>query len=321
MAKSPSPIHSIYAVVGADRFLRSEAIESLRSDFQARGESFVPIRFDGETAELAEVLDEVRTVSIFGDRRLVMVDDTDSLVQKYREPLERFCESPACPGVLILLCDSLPKNTRLYKRIAERGRVIALESPKGRSLFSWLQARAVQRHGKQLEDPAAARLVELTGEDLGALDSDLAKLSAFVGDRARITLDDVSRLTGCHREEMVFRVMDAMVDGDAAKALSTWEQVVATDRAAPGRAIGGLSWGIRRMVEWHRDVDRGVSVAELARRIYAKPEVLELRMQRFTRHRLEQQQRDLLAADVSVKTGGSSFETAVEKFIVKHTVA
>jgi hypothetical protein len=34
---------------------------------------------------------------------------------------------------------------------------------------------------------------------------------------------------------------------------------------------------------------------------------------------LEAQQRDLLAADLAVKTGASTVDLAVEKFIVKHS--
>ena len=69
-----------------------------------------------------------------------------------------------------------------------------------------------------------------------------------------------------------------------------------------------------------RDWERGTNIGELARRLFTDPGIVENRLKRVTTERLEEQQRDLLAADVAVKTGLSTLESAVEKFIVKHSV-
>lgn len=319
MAKRADTPH-VYALIGADRFLRGEAVAGLVRRLTAGGDPIVPVTLAGGDVDLATVLDEVRTPSLLGERRLVLLDDADELIAKHRERLERFCAAGDSPGILVLMCDSLPKSTRLFKAINERGEIITVEAPKGRAVVPWLTARARAVHGRTLSADAARRLVDLLGEELGTLDAELGKLAAYVGDRTEIGAVDVDQMTGFHRQELVFRVMDAVYDGDPAAALAAWDQVMSTDRSAQGRAVGGLNWVVRRMLELRREHDRGVSAQQLAYKVYpaVDAKVMERRLTRATRRRLEAQQRDLLEMEIATKTGGSTLGVAVEKFIVKH---
>lgn len=314
-------IKAIYAVVGAERFLRNEAIAQLLTRLDGEGDGLGPTRFEGPRAELAEVLDEVRTLSLLGDARVVLVDEADAFITANRKALEDYCQHPSDAGVLILLCKSMPKNTKLYKIIAKDGKVITTDTPSGRRVVPWIVDRAQNAYGKSMTQAAAASLREHAGDSVGELDAELAKLSAYVGQRQCIEPADIDALVGHHREEKVFAVTDAIANGDTASALEHWEQVLATDRAAPGRAIAGLAWGVRRLLDARRELDRGASLHTLARRLYVDPPVLERRLGRLSAAHLEQQLSDLCAADLAVKTGLGSLNTAIEKFIVRHCAA
>ena len=320
MYAAPAEVFPTYAVLGRDRLLRGEALEKILEVLSDEMDTLGPVRFAGPQAGLAEVLDEVRTRSLLGDRRVVVVDEADSFIAANRAALERYCSSPSRSGCLILMCDTLAKNTRLYKVINSAGAVVACDPPKGRAVVDWIVDRAQTKYGKGLSHPAARILREHLGDAPGELDAELSKLTAYVGGRDEITPGDIDALTGRHREERVFAVTDAISSHDTAAALGHWEQVLATDRAAPARAIAGLAWGVRRLLQARRDWDRGVSLHELARRMYTEPALVKRRLERVTVEQLEEQQRDLLAADLAVKTGASTIDLAVEKFIVKHSV-
>lgn len=314
-------VRPVYAVIGRDRFLCGEALAQVLRILAQDMDDLGPMRFEGPQAELADVLDEVRTVSLLGNRRVVIVDDAGSFITAHRAALERYCAAPAQGGVLILMCQTLPKNTRLYRIINDNGAALHCEAPKGRAIVAWIVNHAQDRYDKRMSPAAAQRLRDHVGDAFGTLDSELSKLSAYVGECDEITPGDVGALTGHHREEKVFAVTDAMASNDPAGALRHWEQVLATDRAAPNRAIAGLAWGVRRLLEACRDWESGMSIRALATRMYTDPALLKRRLERVTTARLEAQQRDLLAADLAVKTGASTINSAVEKFIVKHSVA
>jgi len=310
---------AVYAVVGQDRLLRNDAVGTILAQLENEIDELGPTRLDGSEANLAEVLDEVRTFSLLGSRRMVIVDDADPFITEHRQALERYCADPWEGNSLLLLCGSLPRNTRLYKIIAGHGQVIPCDPPKPKALVAWVRDRSRNKHGKRLSADAAQRLREQVGDTLGLLDAELAKLATFVGDRPDITSTDIEALTGHHREEKVFAIIDAVSSGDTSAALEQWEQVLATDRAAPARAIGGLAWAVRGLLEARPKWVQGADLYELSRRLYVDTDVLQRRLERLSVPRLEQFQRDLLAADLECKTGVSKVELAVEKLIVKNS--
>jgi DNA polymerase-3 subunit delta len=308
-------LHAVYAIVGSDRFLRGAALKELLDGAGDDMDAMGPTRVDGDGADAAAVLDEMRTPSLLGGRRLVIVDDADDFISANRAILERCCAASE-GGCLILLCDSLPKNTKLYKIIADAGQVIACEPPKGRDVGLWIIRRAKETYGKRMSPEAARLLRDFIGDSPGWLDTELGKLTAYVGSRGEITPADVEASTGQSREEKVFAVVDALAAGDARGALRHWEQVWATDRAAPGRAIGGLAWSVRRMLQARREWEAGAELGMLARKMFTDPATLRRRFEYMSPGRLEQLQRGLLEADLAVKTGVSTVDVGIEKLIV-----
>jgi len=272
--------------------------------------------FDPADAALADVLDELRTLPFLADRRLVLIRGADAFISKNRDALERYLDSPSPTGVLLLICKTFDARTRLYKAVGKCGQVVKCQKMYSRQIPGWVVDRATSRYAKRIDPPAAARLRNLVGDDLATLDGELDKLSVFVGDRPSIAVADVEALVGYNREEKVFGIIDAMATGEPARALELWHQVWATDRAAVGRAIGGLAFSIRRLLEARRSAEAGSSIGELARTLWADPETVSRRLKRCTVAGLQEQLSALLEADVAAKTGWSNVRDAVEKFIV-----
>ncbi len=318
MSAATSSIKPVYAVYGADAFRKRQVVADIcKSVLEAGGDT--PSQYEGKTAELAAVLDDVRTYSLLGGRRVVIVEDADEFISAHRAALERYCSEPVDSGVLILVCSSLPGNQRLHKIIAKNGQVTKCDALKRQEVVQWISTRAQEAHGKRLDARAAWMLREFTGDDLGMLDGEIGKLAIFVGERPAITERDIEALVGRHREENVFGVTDAIAEGDPARALAQWEQVLATDRAAPARAVGGLAWGIRRLLALKILAEGGASMAGLARQAFTRPDVLQRRLANVTVEELERQLCDLLSADLAAKSGLGSVTTAIEKFIITHS--
>ncbi len=319
MIKKLLPIRVAF---GKSTFLRREAVERMIDIELAGGERGMNLsRFDGPECSAADVLDDVRTYSLLGDRRVVVVDDANAFITAHRKTLEKFAESPPESGCLILICDSFPGNTKLAKKVKAIGESLVFEPAKGKQLVSWIIQRCQQAYDKKISYATATSLFEHAGGSEASLDQELAKLSLFVGGSPEITLESVESLVGTYREQTIFAVLDAMADGSAKNALNEWRRVLATDRAVVGRAIAGLAWGVRRLLDARRRFDAGESVGTLARSLWTDPDVLTRRMQNATLKQREDQLLDLLAAEVAIKTGAATFGNAVERFIVKHSLA
>ncbi|MEX0585465.1 MAG: DNA polymerase III subunit delta, partial [Pirellulales bacterium] len=177
-------------------------------------------RLAGRDAEWRRVRDELATVSMFGDRRVVMVEDADEWVSEHRSGLEAYFDKPSRQSVFILDVKTWRSNTRLAKKLAEVGLEIDCSELKGAVLFNWLTARAKSEYEKQLTRDAATLIVELAGTGLSLLDQELAKVAAYLGERERITVEDIRTLVGGWKAETTWRMTDAVRDGRIAVALA-----------------------------------------------------------------------------------------------------
>jgi DNA polymerase III delta subunit len=111
-----------------------------------------------------------------------------------------------------------------------------------------------------LPPPVAARLIDLVGNDAGAVEAELEKAVAlYIDERREIRDEDVTDLVGLSREETIFRVADEAALGRLPQALRLWHHTLATDPGAPFRAVGGLAFVLRRWLEAHAALADGAA--------------------------------------------------------------
>lgn len=313
-----SAVRPVYAVFGTEEFLKQEHVAAVVR--RVLGESFEPLalsEYDGPTADLATVLDDLRTLPFLSDRRLVIVRSADAFLSKEanRDALMRYLASPSDTGVLLLIGKTLDARMKVSKEIAKAGEVFKCETDRRFRVHQWIQERAGVRK-KRIDNEAARMLNDLVGSVLSALDNEIEKLSLYVGERGTISRDDVAALVGIQREETVFGITDAIADGDARRAMQLWERTIETDSSAPARAVGGLAWGLRRLIDAKEATQAGTPVDTLARKMWTDPATLGRRLDCWSLDGLNRQLRALLDADLAVKTGLSSASRAIERFIV-----
>lgn len=239
MAKAATPTSSpkpIYAIVGADVFLQLEAVRDVLAQMPADAQR---IDLDGETAKLADTLDELRSFSMFGGYKLVIIRNADDFVSKFREQMEDYAASPSDSGTLLLRLSSLPKNQRIYKAIDKVGQVMTCEPPKLNEIAGWIIRRAASHHQLKVTSDAAAVLSDLIGADLGRLDNELAKLALQVSD-GTLKASDISISVVFQREQEMWDMTDALTIGKPDEAVRRWRHLVASDPSSEFRAVTWL---------------------------------------------------------------------------------
>ena len=133
----------VYALVGDDCFVQlqklGEILRQLPPDVQR-------MDFDGDTAQLAEILDELRSFAMFGGGgKLVTVRNADAFVTRFREQLENYVAEPSDSGTLVLRLSSLPGNQRIHKLIKQHGEIVSCEPPKDLAGWAVTHAKSAQK--------------------------------------------------------------------------------------------------------------------------------------------------------------------------------
>ncbi len=304
----PRPVSAIY---GDESFLRRQSLLKLREAVLGREEGdFSFTAFDGDNAELRDVLDELATVAMFGGvKRLVLVEQADNFVSLHRQQLEDYVLRPSRTSVLVLDLDSFPANTRLYKLISADGLAIECSTPAEARLAKWLIDWARQPHNLLLSPAAADTLVELVGSELGLLDQELAKLAITLVDGKRITPELVARYVGGWRAKTAWEMLDAALDGNVPEAMQQIERLLASGEQPVG-ILAQISASLRRFAAATRlvlqaeAVGRRIALSQALEHTGVKTFFLqkaERQLRRLGRNRGAQLYHWLLQADVDLK--------------------
>jgi DNA polymerase-3 subunit delta len=320
----PTPTENpvfVHVVCGTETFLKRQAMEQIIREVLGDADRALALsEYDCAvtTAELAGVLDDLRTLPFLSKCRLVVVREADKFITLYREELEAYVAAPSPTGVLLIECKSMPGTTRLAKQIARVGRVLKFDPMPAYKIPPWLVSHCRNTYGVALEQRAAAKLCDLIGTDLGLLNAELEKCLLYASGRKQITLADVDALVGQHREEQVWNIISAVGQGDEKRALHLWEEVVQTDRAAEARAIAGIAFTVRRLLKAKRAEEGGASASDLMREMWIRDEQqLRRELGAFSTAQVEEILSRLLEADVAAKTGRMSVQASIEKLIVE----
>lgn len=237
----------VYAVAGDDLFLRHESLSAItRLAIGEDADEMAVTRLAGESASLADVLDELRTLPFLAKVRVVIVENADSFVTAHRKELESYAEHPSTTGVLALAVKSWPGNTRLAKQVAKVGLAIDCKTPAERELPKWLVSLARSQHEIRLADDAARLLVELVGPEVGLLASELEKLAVYVGDRSTIQREDVALMVGAGRVEAIWTVLNSATTGRGHEALADLDRLL-TSGEHPVGLLAAMTASLRRV--------------------------------------------------------------------------
>ena len=159
----------------------------------------------------------------------------------------------------------------------------------------------------------------MAGESLNTLAEELEKLSLYVGDRRKITIEDVEALVGRNRELSAFEMIDALIKADTAGAMQLMERILEQDRSAEYTIIGLLAWHVRQLRKGRVMLSSGLSQAEICRQLrvwYRKQEEFMRQVKQSSDESLRLACKRLSEADHAVKSGSSKVRNAVERFIL-----
>ncbi len=210
----PDASHRVVILCGKEIFLRSEYTNALRDKLEEAFGQIDVLRFDGESASAAEVLDECRSFGLMAAHKLVVIENAERMLNESTRPLfERYAGAPSDGATLVLRASNW-RAGRLDKAVEKVGVVTPCDQASEAMAQRWCVRRCEKKHGATITPQVAAMLIERTGPDLGRIDMDLGKLALAAGMGGEITGELVSELVGRTREEEVWSIQSELLCGD-----------------------------------------------------------------------------------------------------------
>jgi DNA polymerase-3 subunit delta len=274
-----APEKPVYLLTGSDRPKIDTALARLRRHFSPEAiESVSALVTQGEAAVAL-----CNSASLFGDARLVIVEDVDGSRGGDNRPkggwkaadveaVASYLASPSPATVLALVGEDVKKTTALWKACAKSGAVLEYAVPKNK-LQGWV-AEQFEQHGVPAEPEACAALIQLVGEDLHALAAEVQKLATWAGGEP-IGEREVEALVAPTADLPIYELTEAWAARDAARALAATETLFEREskqrRDTAARLAGALGSHLNRIRTIKRLAGEGMRSKEAAAKLKLNP--------------------------------------------------
>jgi DNA polymerase-3 subunit delta len=309
----------IYVLAGKEESLVNDQCRQLVDELVEPSQRATGLfNADSKEVEAADILDELRTAPFLSDKRVVVIKSADEFISQNRELLEKYFDNPCPTGILMLTVNSWPGNTRLAKKLTKVGKLISVTQPKTWQLPGRLVQYAADAYSKRLSKDAAELLVELTGDDLVRLYSEIDKLALFADSEKTITVEHVEKLIGHNRLYNAFAVIDTCLAGDAGAAVERLRSMFASDRSTEFTVVGAFAYHFRRMFNAKVLLDKGVRPDAIVKRlrIWGNKDGFFAQLRKMNLKQIGDGIQQLAEIDYAIKTGQTKPQVAVEQLVL-----
>lgn len=257
-----------YLLTGSDRPKIARALHRLRERIGDDATEHLNAR----EASAEDVIASCNSMGLFGGERLVIVEEAERWKAADVKEIAGYLAAPAPATVLALVAEEIKSDAALAKAVAKFGQVLAYDVPK-RKLPEWV-AEQFGRYGAKADADACRALVEMVGDDLDELQSEIDKLSTWAaGDQ--VTLRDVEQMAAGRAETAIFSLTDAWGRRDVAGVLSSAEAIMErSQRPRSGelmRMIGSMVNHVGRVRRCQRLADQGIRPRDAAGQLKMHP--------------------------------------------------
>ena len=310
----------IYVIAGKDDSLVSSQCQELLDRLLEPSQRAMGL-FDAEAVSVSasDVLDELRTAPFLTDKRVVRIKGAGDFISRSRPLLEKYFDNPCPTGRLILTVKSWDARTKLAKKLTKIGKLISVTQPKPWELPQRLIRYANDAHDKRLGRDTAELLIELTGDELTRLYSEIDKLALFTDTEKVITPKHVESLIGHNRLFNAFAVIDAIIAGNTGATVERLRGMIAQDKSAEYTIVGAFAFHFRRMFNAKVLLEKGTRRGEVEKRlrIWGNADGFFAQLQKMSLKQIGGYLQQLAETDYGIKTGQTNAKVAMEQLVLK----
>ena len=237
----------IVLIKGSEGLLVDRALDQLRFLAHQADPNLERTDIVAATYQAGQI-DVIASPSLFGESRMVIIRDLETMSDALAADLIAYASAPA-PDVWLFLAHpgGNARGKKVIDAIAKaKWPVIPAEPLKNDREKLALIASDVRSARRQMDNEAMQALVDALGNDPRAMAGALAQLLSDVS--GRITLEDVRRYQAGRVEATGYDVADAAVAGHSAKALTLTRHAFATG-IAPQVLVAALAMKFRAMAK------------------------------------------------------------------------
>jgi len=215
----------VYLLYGKEPERISKAAHSLKKALQSNPDSednyfrYLKTVSSPDDTSIGEVIAQLNTVSMFGGCKLVWLGHLDKVDEDTEGPLLSYCKNPNPQSALIItvVFDKSSwgnplaafERSSFFKEMVKTSVVVQLKTVSAKDLPRWVISR-FRAEDLTIDQEAIDMLIELCGQDTSRLETEIVKLSDYVGGKKNVIIEDVEITVGDFRTENIWALTNAV---------------------------------------------------------------------------------------------------------------
>lgn len=276
-------------------------------------------RYDLNNDLTSLVIEDAKTISLFGDKKIVIADNANmftastskdsELIEDYLKNINEYTDL-----IFIVHSDKIDARKKITKAIKEKGKIIEFNDD--------LDAVSLIRRlfkDYNIEYNDIKLLIDRVGNNPLIITNEINKIKIYKGNDKNITSEDILNLTNKIIEIDVFKLIDYIVRKDKENALELYNEMLKVNEE-PIKIIVILANQFRIMYQSKELLKKGYSEKDIASILKIHPYRVKLAIQNsrnYTSEMLLKYLNDLADIDIGIKTGTINKDLALELFILK----
>ncbi|MCR4649588.1 MAG: DNA polymerase III subunit delta [Lachnospiraceae bacterium] len=276
--------------------------------------------FRGNPIDMDALVSIASSYPFMAEKRVILVEHTKAFSKENED--------------LILCINNLPETTYIifveedikdkkgpFNAVKEKGITCFITTQTKDVVESWI-INTIKANGKRISRAALDTLIMRAGLDMLRITNELDKIIAYKGDDQDIKTEDIVALVSVEPEEEVFKMIDAMSDGDTKLAMRLYLDLLELKVNAVGIIVlierqMKILFQVKDMRDRGFDEDTIADTVKDIRSYYVKKYIRQA--QKFSMREIMECLDDCAEFTLQLRTGAITGNMAAEYIIVKYS--
>jgi DNA polymerase-3 subunit delta len=296
----------IYLFHGEEDFLIDEGIQLIVENTLDEGsKGFNLDVVYGSKVDAKDVVGHASSFPMMGKKRVVVVKEFEKLAgtDTEKEIIAAYINKPLDSTILLLISLEPDFRKKPFTDLKKRAELVECKPLYDNQVPTWVADR-IRHQGREATAEACRLIQAYVGNSLRSLQNELDKLYVFMGDRKKISLEDIAAVVGATKGFTIFELQNAIGRKDPKDAIKILERMLEAGQS-PQMIIVMLTRFFTQLWKLTDMRSRRLPDTEIAREIGVSPyfvkQIIEFRSN-FNVQQIEENFKSLLEADTVLKS-------------------
>ena len=307
---------SVYLICGDEDYLRKQYKDRMKEALvgdDAMNYSY----YEGKGISVKELIDLGETLPFFGERRLIVVENSGFFSSSQDELAAYMKEMPETTCFLFVEKE-VDKRNKLYKAVSSLGYVAQMGAPDERTLIRWIVG-LLRAEGRGMTEQTLRYFLERIDTDMENIRRELDKLVVYTDGQVEITREDIDAVCTIHTESQIFDMVKVIAEKNQARALGLYYDLL-TQKEPPMKILYWITRQFNQLYQIKELQSKGYPDHIIAERMGVRDFIVRKNKalcQSFSLGELRRAVEMCVEREEDVKTGRLNDRMAVELLIVR----